>query len=288
MSLCNSCPRNCNVNRGEKSGVCGVSDKIKIARAALHFGEEPFISGENGSGTIFFSGCALKCVMCQNYKISHQAYGKEITVKRLAEIMKELEDNGAHNINFVTPSHYFNQIQEALSIYRPKIPLVYNSSGYDDIKNISKNLFDIYLFDLKFYTKEKSIRYAKCDNYFDVASSVIKKAVSLVGTPTYDNDGMMKSGVVVRHLILPQSTNDAIEIIKWLEKETPQIVLSLMSQYVPYYKASDFKELSRKITSREYNKVLIECYNKNFSNILIQELASADTKYIPDFNLEGV
>ena len=288
MSLCNSCPRRCNANRSEKSGVCGVSDKIKIARAALHFGEEPFISGKNGSGTIFFSGCALKCVMCQNYEISHQAYGKEITVKRLAEIMKELEDQGAHNINFVTPSHYFNQIEEALSIYRPKIPLVYNSSGYDDIGNISKNLFDIYLFDLKFYTKEKSIRYAKCENYFDVASSVIKQAVSLVGTPSYNHDGIMKSGVVVRHLILPQSTNDAIEIIRWLAKETPEIVLSLMSQYVPYYKASDFKELSRKITLREYNKVLNECYNKNFSNILIQELASADTKYIPDFNLEGV
>ena len=288
MSLCNRCPRRCNVNISEKSGACGVSDKMKIARAALHFGEEPFISGQNGSGTIFFSGCALKCVMCQNYEISHHAYGKEITVNRLTEIMKELEDKGAHNINFVTPSHYFNQIEEALSIYRPKIPLVYNSSGYDDIKNINKNLFDIYLFDLKFYTKEKSIRYAKCENYFDVASSVIKLAVSLVGTPNYNNDGIMKSGVVVRHLILPQSTNDAIEIIRWLEKETPEIVLSLMSQYVPYYKASQFKELSRKITSREYNKVLNECYNKKFSNILIQELASADTKYIPDFNLEGV
>ena len=151
MKLCQNCPRRCNVDRSSKIGYCGVNDEIKVARAGLHFGEEPCISGKNGSGTIFFSGCSLKCVMCQNYHISHECFGKNVSKSEIIEIMKNLENSGAHNINFVTPSHYLTQIEEIIKNYRPNIPLVYNSSGYDDLSLIENDLFDVYLFDLKFF-----------------------------------------------------------------------------------------------------------------------------------------
>ena len=287
MSVCNSCPRKCNTDRQHTVGICGVGDTLRVALADLHFGEEPFISGTTGSGTIFFCGCPLKCVFCQNYNISHGAEGAEISVNRLAEIFYELEIRGAHNINFVTPTHYFDKIEEALKIYRPKIPLVYNSGGYESVSNIEKDIFDIYLFDLKFYSKEKSLKYAKCPDYFEIASKAIKKAVSIVGSPQLEGE-LLKRGVVVRHLILPQNTADSINIIQWLNQNTPDIILSLMSQYTPIYKANDFKELSRKITKREYNKVLEHCFNTNFYDIITQDLTSATGDMIPNFNLKGV
>lgn len=288
MSLCNNCPRQCKINRATVSGVCGVNNTIKIARAGLHFGEEPCISGTKGSGTIFFSGCALKCVMCQNYQISHECFGKHITDEHFIEIIKCLENKGAHNINFVTPSHYFSQISSILDKYRPHIPIVYNSSGYDNIENISKDLFDVYLFDLKYFSTEKSSRYSKCSDYFEVASKVIKEAVDIVGNPVFDKEGILKRGVVVRHLILPQSTNDSIEIVRWLNNNTPDIIFSLMSQYVPMYKANKYPEIARKITKREYNKVLNECYKSNFYDVYIQEMSSASQEYIPEFDLSGL
>ncbi len=288
MSVCNSCPRKCSVDRNVKHGVCGVGKEIKVARAGLHFGEEPCISGTNGSGTIFFSGCSLKCVMCQNYCISHESFGKVISKERLVDIMKSLENKGAHNINFVTPSHYFNEIVDALEIYRPKIPLVYNSSGYDLTQNVQKDIFDIYLFDLKYYSTEKSLKYSKCENYFEVASSAISHAVRIKGEPQFDDRGLLKRGVIVRHLILPGSTNDSINLIKWLNDNTSGIIFSLMSQYVPMYKSCDFPEINRKITKREYNKVLNACYETNFCETYIQDLKSATTDMIPDFDLSGI
>ncbi len=288
MNKCNSCPRKCNIDRSKVPGICGVGNEIKVALADLHFGEEPFISGTKGSGTIFFSGCPLKCVFCQNYQISHEVSGIEISVQRLAEIMKELEQKGAHNINFVTPTHYFDYIEHALQLYRPSIPLVYNTGGYDSVSKIEKNLFDVYLFDLKYYSPEKSLKYAKCADYFSVASSVIKAAVNLTGAPKYDAQGIMNRGVVVRHLVLPQNTGESIDIINWLNDNTPDIVLSLMSQYIPMHKSNEYKELNRRITKREYNKVLDKCYNTNFSDIIIQELSSATNEMIPQFNLKGI
>ncbi len=288
MLLCNNCPKRCNINRTTNYGVCGVSDKIKVARAGLHFGEEPCITGENGSGTIFFSGCSLKCAMCQNYDISHNTFGKDISGEKLIEIMKSLENSGAHNINFVTPSHYFSQIEEVLRVYRPNIPLVYNSSGYDLVENIKKDLFDVYLFDLKYFSNEKAQKYSKCSDYFSVATSAISEAVRLKGAPKFNDRGILQSGVIVRHLILPSSTNDAINIIEWLNENTPEIIFSLMSQYVPMYKACEYKELNRKITAREHNKVLEHCYNKNFAKIYIQDRTSATKEMIPSFDLTGI
>lgn len=288
MYSCNSCPRECNINRNKQLGYCGVGNNIKVARADLHFGEEPFISGSRGSGTIFFSGCNLKCVFCQNHGISHGCYGKEVSSIEFIEIIKKLEAKKAHNINLVTPTHYFEKIETVLSSYKPKIPIVYNTSGFDKTENINKNLFDVYLFDLKFFSGEKSLKYCGTADYFKYASNAIKTAAKLVGKPEYNEDGIMTKGVVVRHLVLPQSTNDSIEIINWLKSNTPEIVLSLMSQYVPMHKAAEYKEINRKITGREYDKVLKHCYDCDFSDVFIQELKSATTEYIPKFDLTGI
>ena len=286
--LCNNCPNLCNIDRDNNIGRCGVNNKIKLARAGLHFGEEPCNSGTNGSGTIFFSGCPLKCVYCQNYNISHECFGEYIDNEKFIDIMKSLEDKGAHNINFVTPTHYFKQIEEIIKTYKPEIPLVYNSSGYERLENIEKDLFDVYLFDLKYFSREKSERYSGCKDYFEVASNAIKKAVEIVGKPIFDESGILKRGVVVRHLMLPSSTQDSIQIIEWLNSNTPEIIFSLMSQYVPMFKADKFNEINRKITKREYNKVLEHCYNYEFSEIYIQDLSSATKDFIPSFDLSGI
>ncbi len=257
----------------------------KVARADLHFWEEPCISGKNGSGTIFFSGCTLRCVYCQNYEISHKGSGKIITVEELANIMRELERRGAHNINFVNPTHYFHIIKEALKIYKPLIPLVCNSSGYELESNIKEDIFDIYLFDLKYVSSQKSLKYSGVADYFDVASKAITMAYKLKGTPKIDSNGIMQSGVIVRHLVLPLSTNEAISVIDWFCENTPDAYFSIMSQYVPCGNAEKYKEINRKITKREYEKVLNYLCSKDIKNIYIQDRLSSDTKFIPDFNL---
>ena len=290
MQKCNLCPRKCNAFRNDRegNGFCKASKTLKIARAGLHYGEEPFISGKNGSGTIFFSGCSLGCVFCQNGEISQNLHGKEISVERLCNIFKELEEQGANNINFVTATHYIDKIEEALSKYKPKIPLVLNSSGYESLSTIKKDIFDVYLFDFKFFSAEKSLKYASCPDYFKVASSCITEAVKIKGKPQFFDNGIIKSGVTVRHLLLPQGTEEAKNIIEWLNKNTPDIIFSLMSQYVPMYKANEFKELNRKITKREYDKVCEFVFDKNFFDIYIQGMTSSTTEYLPSFDLTGV
>ena len=288
MSLCNNCLRKCNVDRKESFGICGVGSEFKIARAGLHFGEEPCITGKNGSGTIFFSGCSLKCVFCQNNDISHGAFGKTVSDERLVEIIKELELAGAENINFVTPTHYFDRIERILSYYRPKIPLICNTGGYELVSNIEKDLFDVYLFDLKFFSREKSARYASCADYFDKAYKALRRAVELKGRPIFDEQGRMTGGVIVRHLVLPQNTNESISIIDSIKDLAPYIVFSLMSQYVPMHKAFEYKELSRRITKREYNKVLNKCLEVDFFDIYTQSFSSATKEMIPNFDLSGV
>ena len=288
MSLCNNCPNNCNIDRNSSVGYCGVGELLKLARAGLHFGEEPCISGTNGSGTIFFSGCSLKCVMCQNHDISHECFGKYVSDTDFIRITEELVSSGAHNINLVTPTHYFSRLKEIFSDYRPNVPLVYNSSGYECLNNINEDIFDIYLFDMKYFSKEKSKKYSNCENYFEVASNIIKETSNRIGKPQFDKNGILKRGVIVRHLILPSATNDSIEIINWLNENAPNIVFSLMSQYVPMFKATEFPEINRKITKREYEKVLSYCYNANFAEIYIQELSSATKEFIPKFDLTGI
>ena len=260
----------------------------KLAKACLHFWEEPCISGQRGSGTVFFSGCSLNCVFCQNFDVSHNGYGKTVSYARLAEIFKELEDKGAHNINLVNPSHYTYAVEKALEFYKPGIPIVYNSSGYDDLSVADKDYIDIYLFDLKYQDSEKAFKYSAAEDYFSVATAVIKSAYDRIGAPQFDENGLMKKGIIIRHLLLPSATNDAIKIIDWVAENCENAVFSLMAQYLPYGDAAKFKELNRKITKREYEKVCDYLFSKNLKNAYVQELSSSTDDYIPEFDLSGV
>ena len=288
--ICNLCPRKCNVNRDLKSGFCGVSNTLKVARAQLHFWEEPIISGTNGSGTIFFSGCNLKCVYCQNYNISKENFGKDITTQRLAEIFKELENAGAHNINLVTPSHYVKQIVEALNIYKPKIPVVYNTSGYDSVEELKmlEGYVDVYLTDLKYYSSELSQKYSSAKNYFEVCSLAIKEMIRQQPKNVMEN-GLIKKGVIIRHMVLPNCINDSFKVLDWIKNNLDEdVVVSVMGQYTPYFNASKFPEINRKLKPVEY-KLVINHFNKlGLKNGFMQSLDSADENFIPPFNLEGV
>ncbi|MBR6694256.1 MAG: radical SAM protein [Clostridia bacterium] len=289
--ICNLCPRRCNTERSEyvnESGFCGMPLFPRLARAGLHFWEEPCISGKNGSGTVFFSGCSLRCIYCQNLEISHKNHGKTVSYERLAEIFKELEDKGAENINLVNPTHYTHAIKRALEIYKPNIPIVYNTGGYERTEIIDSFPADIYLFDLKYCDDKKSLEYSAASDYFSVAKDALLAAYRRVGAPRFNENGIMQSGIIVRHLLLPSSTNDAIKIIDWCEKNCPDVIFSLMAQYTPYGDAKQHKILGRRITKREYDKVLSYCENRNFFEIYVQELESATSDYIPAFNLEGV
>lgn len=256
----------------------------KIARAELHFWEEPCISGKNGSGTIFFSGCSLRCAYCQNYDISHKNGGILKTPEELANIMRELENKDAHNINFVNPTHYIWAIEEALEIYKPSVPLVYNSGGYDNASVIEKDIFDIYLMDLKYLSSDISKKYSAAEDYFEKASEAIKAAYKLKGEPRFEN-GIMQSGLIIRHLVLPMNTREAIKVIDWVNDNTPNAYFSLMAQYIPSGKAKDFSEINRRITKREYDKVVDYICGKNIPNVYIQSRESAKECYVPDFNL---
>lgn len=288
--ICNLCPRKCNVNRDLKSGFCGVSNTLKVARAQLHFWEEPIISGTNGSGTIFFSGCNLKCVYCQNYNISKENFGKDITTQRLAEIFKELENAGAHNINLVTPSHYVKQIVEALNIYKPKIPVVYNTSGYDSVEELKmlEGYVDVYLTDLKYYSSELSQKYSSAKNYFEVCSLAIKEMIRQQPKNVMEN-GIIKKGVIIRHMVLPNCIDDSFKVLEWIKNNLGEdVIVSVMGQYTPYFNASKFPEINRKLKPVEY-KLVINHFNKlGLKNGFMQSLDSADENFIPPFNLEGV
>lgn len=288
--ICNLCPRKCNVNRDLKSGFCGVSNTLKVARAQLHFWEEPIISGTNGSGTIFFSGCNLKCVYCQNFNISKENFGKDITTQRLAEIFKELENAGAHNINLVTPSHYVKQIVEALNIYKPKIPVVYNTSGYDSVEELKmlEGYVDVYLTDLKYYSSELSQKYSSAKNYFEMCSLAIKEMIRQQPKNVMEN-GLIKKGVIIRHMVLPNCIDDSFKVLEWIKNNLGEdVIVSVMGQYTPYFNASKFPEINRKLKPVEY-KLVINHFNKlGLKNGFMQSLDSADENFIPPFNLEGV
>ncbi len=284
---CNLCPNLCNADRTSNVGACGVNDQVKIAKYYLHPYEEPCISGTNGSGTIFFCGCSLKCVFCQNYDVSRNLTGKTLTDAQLAGVFKELEEKGACNINLVTPTHYVDNIINALNIYRPKIPIVYNSHGYETLKTLEKldPYVDVYLPDLKYFSPKTSLRYCGKSNYFEVASQAVEFMMNKKNT-VFDKNGMLESGVIVRHLILPLNTDDSINILKWLNSKVKNgAYVSLMSQYTPFGNVKDYPELNRRITKREYQKVeefLFSC--ENLKNYLLQDRSSAETTFIPTWD----
>lgn len=289
---CSLCPRRCNAERtNDKNlyGFCKMPLLPKVARAALHFWEEPCISGKNGSGTVFFSGCTLDCVFCQNYDISHGGFGKIITHQRLADIFKELEEKGAHNINLVTPTHFVPAIIRALDIYKPKIPIVYNSGGYDSSEEIKalKGYIDIFLMDLKYLSGEHAALYSGVPDYPEYALAAIKECYKQ--QPVCDfRDGLMQKGLIVRHLLLPQGTNEAIKVFDWVRNNIPNAYFSIMSQYTPCGRAENMPIINRGVTKREYEKVLIHICDSGFENVYIQERESSGKKYIPTFDLEGV
>lgn len=290
--ICNLCPRNCKANRNETENIGGYCKSPiipKVARADLHFFEEPVISGKNGSGAVFFSGCSLGCIYCQNGDISQNLYGKSVDAKELSEIFKKLEDRGAHNINLVTPTHYVNTVIDALSVYKPSIPIVYNSSGYEKVETLKslQNFIDIYLLDFKYIDPLKAKKYSYAEDYPEYAKNALLEAYRQKGEAII-KDNIMQSGVIVRHLLLPQATNDAIKIFEFVKNNTNGVYFSLMSQYVPCGKALDDKIISRKITKREYDKVVSVITDSGFDNCFIQDLSSADMSYTPKFDLTGV
>jgi len=294
---CMECPRKCNKERkeGDNSsyGYCQVSVLPKVARAALHFWEEPCISGEEGSGTVFFSGCNLRCVYCQNVEIAAGVRGKEISIKRLSEIFLELQEKGANNINLVTPSHYYSQIKEALLLVRDKlhIPVIANTSSYDSVEMLQsmEGLIDIYLADYKYVDNELARKYSHAADYPQVAAEALKEMFRQVGDPEFDERGMMKKGMIIRHLLLPGCMEDSKNVLKFLyETFGDSVFISIMNQYTPLSHVEKYTELNRGITSEEYEELVDYAIELGIENGFVQEGETAEESFIPEFDGEGV
>lgn len=288
---CNLCPRSCNADRSTGKGYCGVGEEIYLARAAKHFWEEPPISGTRGSGTVFFSGCSLGCVYCQNYEISHGAKGKAVSEAELSEIFGRLIADGAHNINLVNPTHYALKIRNVLKNQKPSVPVVYNSSGYEKVSTLRslEGLVDVYLPDLKYISSDRALKYSDAEDYFDFASKALTEMKRQCPENIYDEDGIIRKGLIVRHLILPQNTNQSIKILGWIKDNLGTgTAVSLMSQYTPCGEVEAFRELQRKITDREYEKVVSAALDMGFTELFIQEKTSASEVFIPDFDFTGI
>ena len=289
LKKCNLCPRNCGVNRYESLGFCKASDKVKVAYYSLHQWEEPVISGINGSGTVFFSNCNLKCIFCQNKKISTLGYGKEISNERLKEIFLELQAKGAHNINLVTPTHYVPQIVEVLKEAKTaglNIPIVYNTSSYENVSTIMllEGIVDVYLADLKYFDDSLGCKYSKCENYFEVAKAAIEAMYEQVGKFEIVDDLMVK-GVIVRVLVLPGHADNSKNLIKYLhETYGNNIIISIMNQYTPVEVIDKYPNLNRKVSDEEYEEVIDFAVELGVEIAFIQEGETQDTSFIPDFD----
>lgn len=291
---CHLCPRNCGINRTISVGFCGCGSTLKAARAALHHWEEPCISGTRGSGAVFFSGCTLKCCFCQNHLISQGTLGKELSPKRLGEIFLSLQEQGAHNIDLITATQFLPQILPALDFVKHKlyIPVIYNCGGYEKTETLAllKDYIDIYLPDLKYFDSALSWRYSKAKNYFEVASEAIPYMIEQTGGLRYDTQGILQKGVIIRHMVLPGGKEDSIQLLHWIKENLPKgkYLLSLLSQYTPFYKSSDYPEINRRITTYEYNKVLDTAISLGLTQGFMQEKSSAKEEYTPPFDLEGI
>ena len=287
LKKCTICPHKCGIDRTKYIGRCKSTDKVKIALYSTHNFEEPCISGEKGSGTIFFSNCNLNCVFCQNYEISQQGRGKEIEIEELAEIMLKQQEKGVENINFVTPTSYSIQIKEAIIIAKEnglKIPTVYNTNGYENVETLREleGLIDIYLPDLKYYYNSLGKKFSKVDNYFEIATNAIKEMYRQVGRPILNEKGVMQKGLMVRHLILPNNIENSKRCLKWLKENfNDKIYISLMAQYFPTYKAKEISEINRKLTPKEYEEIENYLYDLDIENGYIQELGEHEEEYVP-------
>lgn len=293
ISKCEICPRKCKVNRYEKKGYCRCDDKVRIALVSKHYFEEPCISGRNGSGTIFFSNCNLNCIFCQNHDISQGGKGIDVTVKRLAEIMLEQQERGANNINLVTPTMYVEQIIKAIDIAKKgglNIPIVYNTNGYEEVETIKKlnGYIDIYLPDFKYFTNELAIKYSKAPNYFEKVTSALLEMQSQFDEYVFDGE-IMKKGMIVRHLVLPNHIQNSKNVLKWIKENLREdIYVSVMAQYFPTYKAVGDELIGRKLSFSEYRKIEQYFYGLDIKNGYIQDLGKHEEEFVPDFNMDNV
>ncbi|MBQ8688236.1 MAG: radical SAM protein [Ruminococcus sp.] len=293
ISRCMLCPRACGADRTRTEGFCGGGSEIRAARSALHHWEEPCISGTRGSGTIFFSGCSLRCCFCQNASISTGRFGASLSISQLAECMLHLQEQGAHNINLVTGSHYTPWIIEAIHSIRDKlhIPLVWNSSGYESSETLSQldGMVDIYLPDFKYLHKETSKGYAQAEDYPEIAKAALREMLRQAGTPVFNADGILQKGLIVRHLVLPGHRHESMALLDTLSELLPKeaFLLSLMGQYTPPEMRLPYKNLNRRLTTMEYRSVLRHAQELGFDGFS-QDLSSAQSQYTPNFNLEGI
>ena len=293
ISKCEICPRKCKVNRYEKKGYCRCDDKVRIALVSKHYFEEPCISGRNGSGTIFFSNCNLNCIFCQNHDISQGGKGIDVTIERLAEIMLEQQERGANNINLVTPTMYVEQIIKAIDIAKKNgldIPIVYNTNGYEEVETIKKlnGYIDIYLPDFKYFTNELAIKYSKAPNYFEKVTSALLEMQSQFDEYVFDGE-IMKKGMIVRHLVLPNHIQNSKNVLKWIKENLREdIYVSVMAQYFPTYKAIGDELIGRKLSFSEYRKIEQYFYGLDIKNGYIQDLGKHEEEFVPDFNMDNV
>lgn len=288
--ICEDCPRMCHALRGETGmGVCRMGADPVVARAAPHYDEEPVISGTRGSGAVFFSGCSLRCRFCQNYGISHENFGERISVERLREIFFELIGQGVHNINLVNPTHFTTAILESLEGGLP-VPVVWNTGGYERVDTLRRleGRVQVYLPDLKYSNPYSAKRYSAAEDYFDYASAALKEMLRQTGPVLVDDDGIIQSGVIVRHLILPGCAEDSMHILDWIAHNLPGAWVSLMAQYMPYGNVEGVDQLDRRLTQEEYDKVVDHLLELGLEDGFVQELSSSDEKYIPKFDLTGV
>lgn len=292
LKKCEMCPHRCKIDRTQNQiGRCKSKDTVKVAIASIHNYEEPCISGKNGSGTVFFSNCNLSCKFCQNYEISQQGLGKEITAKRLSKIFLEQQSKGAHNINLVSPTSYAYQIIEAIKIAKKnglEIPIIYNTNGYENIETIKllNGYIDVYLPDLKYAEDDLGKKYSNVDNYFEIATSAIKEMYNQVGENIYDENGMIKKGMIIRHLVLPNHTENTKKVLSWINSNMPKnTTVSVMAQYFPTYKAKEIEDINRKITKREYKKVEDFLYSLDLENGYIQECGKNEEIYVPKWEI---
>ena len=290
LEKCELCPHRCKVNRNKNQiGRCKATSKIKLGLYSTHNFEEPCISGKKGSGTVFFSICNFNCVYCQNYEISQQGKGKEVTIEELAEIFLKQQEKDVENINLVTPTSYVPQIIEALKIAKQKglkLPIVYNTNGYENIETLKmlEGYIDIYLPDLKYAENSIGKKYSKIDNYFEIATKAIKEMERQVGTPKFDENGVMTKGMIVRHLVLPGYIENSKKVLKWLKENlSKDIYISIMAQYFPTYKAKteEYKEINRKLTKMEWEAIEEYVDSLDFENGFIQELGEHEEEYVP-------
>lgn len=295
LQNCTLCPRNCKVNRMEgKTGTCRAGINPKVALASIHNWEEPCISGSRGSGTIFFSHCNLKCVFCQNYEISQEGFGKEISIEALADLFIKQQNKGVHNINLVSPTQYLAQVKQALILAMEKglnIPILFNTNGYESVEQIKElnGLVDVYLPDFKYAEDELGKMYSGVENYFQNASKAIIEMYNQVGAPIFDEEGIIKKGLIIRHLILPGNLENSKKVLQWISNNLPkEVYVSLMCQYTPMYKACNYPKLTRRLFSREYDKIIDYFFEIGLENGFAQEMSSAKETYTPKFNLDGV